>query len=153
MESSKKRLFWEFIRYCFVGGFAFVLETLTHLALWKYALGSETDLNTFIATAAGFTVGLAANYALSVAWVFTLESQKKKVRTARAFLIFSAVGLLGFALKEALMAAGAFITSHPLASFGDFPVPYYGTHIVSAGIVLIWNYAGRKIFVFREKGE
>lgn len=151
-EQQKKSLF-EFIRYCFVGGAAFVVETLTHWALWKWVLDGETSLNTFIATAAGFTVGLIVNYVLSILWVFTTKTQQKQGKSLKAFVIFTIVGLVGFGLKELLMWLGAAVFGVPLASFGDTPLPYYTSHIISAGIVLIWNYAGRKIFVFKKEAS
>ena len=134
-------------------GTAFLFETATHWILWKFFLGNETNLNTFIATAAGFVVGLAVNYILSILWVFTAENQQKKGKTFKAFAIFAIVGLIGFGLKELLMYLGAVFTGVPLATFGDKAVPYYATHIISAGIVLVWNYIGRKVFVFREKNK
>ncbi len=150
ISEAQKHNFWEFIRYCVVGGTAFLFETGTHWIMWKSFLGGETNLNTFIATAAGFVVGLIVNYILSIIWVFTTDTQQKQGKTVRAFLIFTVVGIIGFGLKELLMFLGAVITDVPLASFGDKLVPYYSTHIISAGIVLIWNYIGRKIFVFKK---
>ena len=40
-------------------------------------------------------------------------------------------------------------------SYSDFsaetvPLQYYATHIISAGIVLVWNYIGRKVIIFRK---
>ena len=55
--------------------------------------------------------------------------------------------------KELLMNAGAWIFGVRLSEFGNETVPYYATHIVSAGIVLIWNYIGRKIFVFKKEKQ
>ena len=153
MTQEQKQTFWEFIRYCVVGGTAFLCETATHFLLWKFALDGETSLNTFIATAAGFVVGLIVNYALSVLWVFTTEKQKEQGRNMKAFIIFTVVGLVGFGLKELLMNAGAWIFGVRLSEFGNETVPYYATHIVSAGIVLIWNYIGRKIFVFKKEKQ
>lgn len=151
ITDEQKHAFWEFIRYCVVGGTAFLFETGTHLLLWAFILKTETPLNTFIATAVGFVVGLIVNYVLSILWVFTTKTQQKQGKTLKAFLIFTVVGLVGFGLKELLMYLGAVISGVPLASFGDKPIPYYATHIISAGIVLIWNYIGRKIFVFKKE--
>ncbi|MDD4125927.1 MAG: GtrA family protein [Eubacteriales bacterium] len=151
ISESQKHNFWEFIRYCVVGGTAFLFETGTHWTMWKFILGGETDFNTFIATAAGFIIGLAVNYILSIIWVFTTDTQQKQGKTLRAFLIFTVVGIIGFGLKEILMFLGAVITDVPLATFGEKTIPYYTTHVVSAGIVLIWNYIGRKIFVFKKE--
>ena len=153
MTDEQKRTLWEFLRYCVVGGTAFLFETSTHWLLWKFILKEESSLNTFIATAVGFIVGLIVNYVLSVLWVFTTEKQKKQGRNVKAFIIFTVVGLIGFALKELLMNAGAWIFGVSLSEFGKETVPYYSTHIISAGIVLIWNYLGRKIFVFKKEKQ
>ena len=151
ITNEQKHAFWEFMRYCVVGGVAFLFETGTHWLLWKFLLKSETSLNTFIATAAGFVVGLIVNYVLSILWVFTTKTQQKQGKTLKAFIVFTVVGLIGFGLKELLMYLGAVISGVPLATFGDKPIPYYASHIISAGIVLIWNYLGRKIFVFKKE--
>lgn len=153
LTEKQKKTFWEFIRYCVVGGTAFLFETGTHWLLWKFFLVGDSKLNTFIATAVGFIVGLAVNYILSILWVFTTDDQQKKGKTVKAFVIFTVVGLVGFGLKELLMYLGAVISGASLSTFGDKPVPYYATHIISAGIVLIWNYIGRKIFIFKEKNQ
>ena len=153
MTEERKRTLFEFLRYCVVGGTAFLFETGTHWLLWKFVLNGETSLNTFIATAVGFIVGLIVNYVLSVIWVFTTDKQKEQGRNVKAFVIFAVVGLVGFGLKELLMWLGAVISNVSLADFGNVKIPYYATHVISAGIVLIWNYIGRKIFVFKKEKQ
>ena len=39
LTEKQKKTFWEFIRYCVVGGTAFLFETGTHWLLWKFFLG------------------------------------------------------------------------------------------------------------------
>ena len=153
MTEERKQTLLEFLRYCVVGGTAFLFETGTHWLLWKFVLNGETPLNTFIATAIGFIVGLIVNYVLSVIWVFTTDKQKEQGRNVKAFVIFAVVGLVGFGLKELLMWLGALAFNVSLAEFGKVTVPYYATHVISAGIVLIWNYIGRKIFVFKKEKQ
>ena len=153
MTNEQKHTLFEFIRYCVVGGTAFLFETGTHWLLWKFVLDGETSLNTFIATAVGFIVGLIVNYVLSVIWVFTTPTQKKQGRNLKAFVIFAVVGLVGFGLKELLMWLGALIFDVKLSEFGNETIPYYATHIISAGIVLIWNYIGRKVLVFKKEKQ
>ena len=130
LTDSKKRLLFEFIRYCVVGGTAFLVETATHWLLWKFVFtDTQSGVNIFIVTTIGFLVGLAVNYILSVVWVFTTEKQQKQGKTVKAFLIFALIGLVG---AETV------------------PLQYYATHIISAGIVLVWNYIGRKVIIFRK---
>ena len=96
LTESKKRLLFEFIRYCVVGGTAFLVETATHWLLWKFVFtDTQSGVNIFIVTTIGFLVGLAVNYILSVVWVFTTEKQQKQGKTVKAFLIFALIGLVG----------------------------------------------------------
>ena len=105
-----------------------------------------------LVTTIGFLVGLAVNYILSVVWVFTTEKQQKQGKTVKAFLIFALIGLVGYGIKVLLMYLGALCFG---ISYSDFsaetvPLQYYATHIISAGIVLVWNYIGRKVIIFRK---
>jgi len=153
ITAEKKQLFLEFIRYCVVGGTAFVVETLTHLLLWKFIFtDSQKGVNIFIVTTIGFLVGLAVNYALSVLWVFTTEKQQKQGKTVKAFLIFAVIGVVGYGMKVLLMYLGALCFGVPYADFSAelVPLKYYTVHIISAGIVLIWNYIGRKFIIFKK---
>ena len=153
LTESRKRLLFEFIRYCVVGGTAFLVETATHWLLWKLAFtDTQSSVNILIVTTIGFIVGLAVNYILSVIWVFTTEKQQKQGKTVKAFLIFTLIGLVGYGIKVLLMYLGALCFGIPYADFDAEAVPlqYYATHIISAGIVLIWNYIGRKVIIFRK---
>ena len=153
LTDSKKRLLFEFIRYCVVGGTAFLVETATHWLLWKFVFtDTQSGVNIFIVTTIGFLVGLAVNYILSVVWVFTTEKQQKQGKTVKAFLIFALIGLVGYGIKVLLMYLGAlcFGISNSDFSAETVPLQYYATHIISAGIVLVWNYIGRKVIIFRK---
>ncbi len=148
-----KQFILEFLRYCVVGGTAFLVETATHWLMWKFVFSdAENGLYIFIVTTIGFLVGLAVNYILSVLWVFTTEKQKEQGKTVKAFLVFAIVGIVGYGLKLALMYLGAFCFGVEYEKFSAelVPLQYYATHIISAGIVLIWNYIGRKVIIFKE---
>ncbi|MEG2003246.1 MAG: GtrA family protein [Clostridia bacterium] len=149
MTDEKKRTLVEFIKYCFVGGTAFVFETLTHFLLNRFILTTESTLNTGISTTSGFVVGLVVNYVLSVLWVFTTQKQQKQGKTVKAFLLFTVIGLIGYGMKLGLMYLGALIFGIDNAVFNQFPIQYYTSHIISAAIVLVWNYIARKIIIFR----
>ena len=152
MNEAKKRTLIEFIKYCFVGGTAFLVETATHWLLWKFVFtDSEKGVNIFIVATRGFIVGLAVNYFLSMLWVFTTAKQQEQGKNLKAFLIFALIGVVGYGLKVALMYLGALCFGVPYAEFSAElqPLKYYATHIISAGIVLIWNYIGRKMIIFK----
>ena len=152
LSQANKKIFWEFIRYCVVGGTAFVIETAVHWLLWRFAFSdTQNSVNIFIVTTIGFLVGLAVNYILSVVWVFTTDKQQKQGKTLKAFLIFVIIGIVGYGIKVLLMYLGAMLFGIPYSEFSAETVTlrYYATHVISAGIVLIWNYIGRKIIIFK----
>lgn len=151
MNIKNKDTLIEFIKYCFVGGTAFLFETATHYLLNTFVLTSESTLNTGISTTTGFVVGLVVNYVLSILWVFTKEKQQKQGKTVKAFLLFTLIGIIGYVIKLLLMYLGALIFGIDNAVFNQYPFEYYTSHIISAGIVLVWNYIGRKILVFKNQ--
>ena len=73
--------------------------------------------------------------------MFRTEEQKKKSRTARAVMIYLAVGVIGFGLTEVFTLLGTRL-------IGGNRLWYPVLTCVVKGLVLIWNYAGRKIFVY-----
>ncbi len=144
MEQQKKseliKLIKEFMRYLVVGGTAFLVDlgilTLTKSFIF-YSLG---EAGTLIATACGFIAGLIYNYILSIFFVFEKSKEKVKGKQLKSFLVFAIIGVIGLGLTMLGMHIGITI-------FGD---KYYAIiKIFVAGVVLIWNYVGRKILIFR----
>ncbi len=144
MEQQKKseliKLIKEFMRYLVVGGTAFLVDlgilTLTKNFIF-YSLG---ETGTLIATACGFIAGLIYNYILSIFFVFEKSKEKVKGKQLKSFLVFAIIGVIGLGLTMLGMHIGITI-------FGD---KYYAIiKVFVAGVVLIWNYVGRKILIFR----
>ena len=91
-----------------------------------------------------FAVGLLVNFILSNVFVFKEKEQREKGRTVSAFLIYALVGVIGFVLTELLTICGTLI-------IGEGGIWYLLLTCFVKGAVLIWNYVGRKIFVYRGK--
>ena len=141
MKSEPLKLFiGEFLRYIVVGGIAFMADFVTlvgsqELFFHRYAGG------VYWATVMGFVVGLAVNYFLSLPFVFTSAKDKGKGRSVGAFIIFGVVGLLGLGWTELGMWVG----------ISCLKLNYMFVKILVTGVVLMWNYLGRKILVFGRK--
>ena len=116
------------------------------LALFKEVVfgGSEKVSVIILSTTAGFFAGLAVNFILSRIFVFTSEEQHSKDKGWKGFLLYALVGAIGYGLTVLLMWVGTNITGR--AGFW-----YLLVNCVVKGIVLIWNYVGRKILVYRGK--
>ncbi|HOJ48073.1 MAG TPA: GtrA family protein [Bacillota bacterium] len=141
----------EFLRYCAVGGLAFLVDYGV-LYLFYHRIFAHIDAAVFgfldvrntLAIACGFIAGLTANYILSVLFVFTNEKQKSK-NNLKAFLIYAIVGIVGLGINEIGMNLGKAVLAESYERF------LLLVKMVVAGIALVWNYIGRKVFVY--KGE
>ena len=144
MLHKYKPLIYEFMQYAVVGGISFLVDIGALVLSRELIFRSTAEWVLAISTAIGFICGLAANYLLSMLFVFTGEEHKKETKTLRAAVIYAAVGVIGFVLTELGMMLGVMIAGSD--SFWYIPI-----RCVVAGLVLVWNYAGRKIFVYKGK--
>jgi putative flippase GtrA len=121
----------QFVRYLVVGGVAFVADAGT------LALLTETGvLGVLGAAALGFLVGTAVNYLLATRFVF----RARNVTDRRVeFAVFVGVGLVGLGLNELLLWG---------LTMG-LGLHYLASKVVSAGVVLAWNFGARKVALFR----
>jgi putative flippase GtrA len=129
----------EFLRYVLVGGTAFLVDYGTFYLTKNFVFGALGDTGVYLATALGFTLGLIYNYILSVKFVFESAKKRKKGKSAGAFALFALIGGIGLALSE----AGMYVV-YDLAG-----VHYMLAKAAVSAVVLLWNYAARKILIFR----
>ena len=143
-ETKNKKLLLEFLRYAVVGGISAVIDMGVNFIVLFFVLnGTKDDRGlVVISVAAGFAVGLAVNFILSNLFVFKEKEQREKGKTLSAFLIYALVGVIGFGLTEGLTILGTHV-------IGDGGIWYLILTCFVKGAVLVWNYAGRKIFVYR----
>ncbi len=144
MDVKKLRqLILEFLRYVLVGGVSFLVDAGVMAALKEVFFKENcTEAQMALCVAAGFLAGLLANYLLSCAFVFCTSEQRARGRNLRAFLIYFIVGIIGLGITELGMYIGVSIV-------GSDGLWYLLIKCFVAGVVLIWNYAGRKIFVYK----
>ena len=143
---ARRKLILEFLRYAVVGGISALVDMGVNYAMLFWILGGTKDDTALVAisVALGFIVGLAVNFVLSNIFVFRSAEQQKEGKTLKAFLIYVGVGVIGFGLTELLTILGTNI-------IGDSGFWYLVLTCFVKGIVLVWNYVGRKIFVYRFK--
>lgn len=134
-----KQLFFEFARYIIIGGLAFLVDSGILMLFNELLLPELYGYRLYVSTALGFMAGLAFNYIFSILFVFKSARTSNAGRSAKAFALFAVIGIVGLILTELGMYAGAELLK----------LHYILVKIVVAGIVLIWNYLGRKIFIFK----
>ncbi len=140
----KKETIWEFLRYVVVGGVSAVVDIAVNYVMLYVILGatSEDKWQVAVSVTAGFIVGLIVNFLLSNVFVFRKAEQQKEGKTAKAFIIYVLVGVIGYGMTVGLTLLGTKFT-------GESGIFYILLTCVVKGIVLIWNYLGRKILVYR----
>ena len=140
-ETTKKNLF-EFLRYAVVGGISAIIDMGVLWAFTELVFGGvNVGWRLAISVAMGFAVGLAVNYGLSILFVFISDEQRSEGTNVKAFIIYLIIGLIGFGMTELFMFLGMlFVPTEGLW--------YLLLNFFVKGVVLVWNYIGRKIFVY-----
>lgn len=135
-------LLCEFFRYVLVGGSAFIIDIGTIYLTKTFFFQNLEITGILLATACGFISGLIYNFVLSSVFVFKKIDENAKQHKVRSFIIFTIIGITGMGLTELLMYAGVYLIGQKL---------YLFVKVITASVVLLWNYIARKIFIF--KGE
>ena len=159
LKQTKKELFWEIFRFLLVGGTATIVDYFVFWlfdgALFPLISSAEwwTTLSLVLATALGFCAGLTVNWLLSISFVFRQVKNKEESTSKKAFVTFTLIGLIGLLITEVgVLILVALLPEFPLfgvtAIFGTTWAKWLAK-VVMTCIVLVWNYIGRKIFVFK----
>ncbi|OPX60506.1 MAG: GtrA-like protein [Methanobacterium sp. PtaB.Bin024] len=120
----------QFFRYIFVGGAAFIVDFLSLFILTDYF-----GIYYIISAASAFILGLVTNYLLSIKWVFNKHNFDNKTIE---FSLFAVIGIIGLALNEIFIW---FFTS-------ELGIYYLFSKIITAIIILFWNFFARKFTLF-----
>lgn len=129
----------EFLRYSVVGGISFLVDFLL-LYLLRETICAGSMIGLYLAAFGGFLGGIVVNTWLSIHFVFRLPEVVAKHR-GRNLLDISkiiGIGILGLLLTE----LGMFLGVELLQCY------YLWVKVVVAGVVMVWNYGARKIWVF-----
>ncbi len=124
--------FWlQLLRYLLSGGLAFVVDKLLFL-LTRYYF----DLDKYISTTIGFSVGLVITYLLSIKWIFN----EHRISDRRAEVaIFALIGLVGMGLMNLFMWM--------FTSVFHFQNDFF-SNLCSSVLVTLWNFLAKKYILF-----
>ena len=135
-----KGIILEFIKYCFVGGLAFIADIGTIFVFKEYILSSLPS-GLYLSVIIGFIVGLTVNYILSVIFVFKGAKNAVKGKQIIFFIQFAIIGIIGLLLTEFIMFLGVEFLK----------INYLIVKVFAAALVLIWNYGARKYLIVRKE--
>ena len=159
VKQTKKQLFWEIFRFLLVGGIATVADYLVFYLFRQWLLPASLigarawDITSLvIATAFGFVAGLLVNWVLSVKFVYRQVRDEEKSRSKKSFVIFTVIGLIGLALTElGVVLLVALLPQITLFGVTEFLLPWseWIAKVTMTCIVLVFNYVGRKLLIFK----
>ena len=122
----------QLFRYSFVGGGAFVVDFGTYCGL------EYSGVPYLIAGIFSFFAGFIFNFLLS-RWLIFRSDASKKISGQELFSVLI-ISLLGMVFTEILLFLGTDLLK----------VDFRASKIIASLIVLFWNYAARKIFVYKK---
>lgn len=129
----------QFFRYCFVGGLATVAEGGALWLIQHFLFREAQGFWVFASQAIAFIIGLIVNFILSKLFVF--QEKSDRANTAGEFAVYGVIGVVGLGIKELLLWL-----FHVRIGWH-----YMFVWLVSTVIVLIWNYAARRVALYRKK--
>ena len=129
-RESTDNIYLQFFRYIFVGGTAFVVDFA-----FLYFFSDICGIYYLISAIFSFIISVLVNYIMSTKWVFNQDNIENRVLEFNLFIIISTIGLV--------------FTEILLYFFTDILGIYYLiSKIVSAIIVLFWNFLARRVMFY-----
>ena len=123
-------IFLQLFRYIFVGGTAFAVDFF-----FLYFFSDICGIYYLFSAVLSFIISVLVNYVMSTRWVFNQDNIENKVLEFNLFILISTIGL-GF-------------TEIILYFFTDIVGFYYLiSKIISAIIVLFWNFLARRLMFY-----
>lgn len=141
-----KKLLEQIFKFAIVGGISFVVDFLVYTVMCNVL-----HIHYIIAGVAGFTVSVIVNYILSMRFVFV---SKDDMRKDKEFVIFVVLSLIGMLLNSVILYICIdLIYMHWLWLMSILPIDWMNivAKVVATGIVMVYNFVTRKIFL--EKKE
>lgn len=124
-----KKLFLQIFKFVIVGGLSFVLDFILYYIFTRFlSIGEMTS------QVMSFSISLIFNYMMSMRYVFVSKDSLKK---HHEFMIFVTLSVLGAGLNWLLFYLMVYVLS-----INDLI-----TKIVVAGIVMVFNFVTRKLFI------
>lgn len=123
-------IFIQLFRYIFVGGTAFIVDFF-----FLYFFSDILGIYYLISAVFSFIISVLVNYIMSTKWVFNPDNIENKVLEFNIFILISSIGLV--------------FTEILLYIFTDIMGIYYLlSKIISAIIVLFWNFLARRVMFY-----
>lgn len=143
-----KKLMGQIIKFGIVGVICFGID----FAIFSF-LNYVTDTGYMIAAFWGFVISVIVNYLLSMKYVFV---RKEDMDRRKEFIVFVILSVIGLGLNEAIIYGcvdGIYRNWIWLQGLITVGLAEMGGKIVATGIVMVYNFITRKIFLEKKTLE
>ena len=129
MKMKSKRILRQIVRFIFAGFVSFLVDYGALVLLTEF-LG----VYYFLSASISFSVSLIINYILNMKYVFI---GRKDISRRKEIVGFVSLSMVGLILNQIVL--GVLVEIYNLY--------YMFAKIIATGIVMVWNYVSRKIFL------
>lgn len=140
-----KKLMEQIIKFGIVGFFCFLID-YGITVVFTNVFGVHYLISKFL----GFVVSAIVNYILSIKFVFTNKKEMDRKKEFSVFIILSAFGLLINEIVMFVCMDLIFPASTLLQKYITRELMVSISSIVATGIVMIYNFISRKLFLERK---
>ena len=130
-----RKLLEQIVRFGIVGVIAFIIDYAVLLTLTEVF-----GVHYLVSSAIAFVVSVIFNYILSILFVFETDNSRGK---GAEFTLFAAMSAGGLGINQLMMW---------LLSDMIF-MPYQLSKFLATGVVMVYNFVTRKLFLERKDGE
>ena len=123
-----KKLINQIIKFGIVGVIATIIDFVV-----LYFLTEFIHIHYLVSSIISFTVSVIFNYILSIKWVFDVKHKQTK----NDFILFVVLSVIGLGINSLIMYL--FVEK--------LHIHYMFTKILATGIVMVYNFVTRKIFI------
>lgn len=137
-----KKLMEQIIKFGIIGVISFLID-FAIFSLLNYAL----HVDYLIASFFGFVISVIFNYLLSMRYVFVRKDNADK---RIEFLIFVALSAVGLGINELVIwgcVDGIYLHTAALMKLINRELAEMAGKIIATGIVMVYNFISRKIFL------
>ena len=144
-----QKLIQQILKFGVVGVVCFCIDYLITLVIAAVLRtgGMATGRAALIGAFFGFTISVIINYILSMKFVFV---RRREMDRKREFVIFVILSLIGLVLNELIIKVSIDVIYEGSAFLKGLMGPGLvtaGAKIVATGIVMVYNFITRKIFL------
>ena len=148
-----KKLIEQIMKFGVVGVICFFIDFVITLGVSTALRAMGTDVKTaaLIGAVLGFVISVIINYILSMKFVF---ERRDDMDRRKEFVIFVILSLIGLGINELLIALSIDVVYVHVKVLANYLSPGMATafaKIVATGVVMVYNFITRKIFL--EKKE